>query len=105
MDKYIAIYVRRSVSDRDKGNNSLSIIAQEEQCTAYIRQNYPFEEYRVFCDDGKSAKDVQHRPQFMTMMQDARNGLVSRIVVKKYDRFSRNILTYLLSTIPTTKLT
>ena len=95
MDKYIAIYVRRSVSDRDKGNNSLSIIAQEEQCTAYIRQNYPFEEYRVFCDDGKSAKDVQHRPQFMAMMQDARNGLISRIVVKKYDRFSRNMREYL----------
>lgn len=29
------------------------------------------------------------------MMQDARDGLISRIVVKKYDRFSRNMREYL----------
>ena len=31
----------------------------------------------------------------MQMMQDARDGLISRIVVKKYDRFSRNMREYL----------
>lgn len=30
-----AIYVRRSVSDKDKGNNSLSIAAQKEECVRY----------------------------------------------------------------------
>ena len=30
--KITAIYVRRSVSDKDKGNNSLSIDAQKEEC-------------------------------------------------------------------------
>ena len=34
-DGITAIYVRRSVSDKDKGNNSLSISAQKEEC---IRQ-------------------------------------------------------------------
>lgn len=29
------------------------------------------------------------------MMQDARNGLLSRIIVKKYDRFSQNMREYL----------
>ena len=29
------------------------------------------------------------------MMQDARDGIISRIIVKKYDRFSRNLRDYL----------
>ena len=52
-------------------------------------------DYRIYCDDGKSGKDVMHRPAFMQMMSDAREGLISRIVVKKYDRFSRNMREYL----------
>ena len=86
-----AIYVRRSVSDKYKGNNSLSIDAQKEECIRFVGD----EPYRIYCDDGKSGKDVQHRPAFQTMMQDARDGLISRIVVKKYDRFSRNMREYL----------
>ena len=86
-----AIYVRRSVSDKDKGNNSLSISAQREECIRFVGDC----EYQVYCDDGKSGKDVQHRPAFMQMMQDARDGLICRIVVKKYDRFSRNMREYL----------
>lgn len=87
-----AIYVRRSVSDKDKGNNSLSINAQKEECVKFVGENSA---YRIYCDDGKSGKDIQHRPAFQEMMQDARDGMISRIVVKKYDRFSRNMREYL----------
>ena len=86
-----AIYVRRSVSDSYKGNNSLSINAQKEECIRFVGD----EPYRIYCDDGKSGKDVTHRPAFMQMMTDARNGEISRIVVKKYDRFSRHMREYL----------
>lgn len=86
-----AIYVRRSVSDKDKGNNSLSIAAQKEECVRYAGEC----EYQIYCDDGKSGKDIQHRPAFMQMMNDARDGLIGRIIVKKYDRFSRNMREYL----------
>ena len=34
-DGITAIYVRRSVSDKDKGNNSLSISAQKEECIRF----------------------------------------------------------------------
>ena len=37
MNKITAIYVRRSVSDKDKGNNSLSIDAQKADCIRYWR--------------------------------------------------------------------
>ena len=55
-DGITAIYVRRSVSDKDKGNNSLSISAQKEECIRFVGDS----EYRIYCDDGKSGKDVMH---------------------------------------------
>ena len=85
-----AIYVRRSVADRD--SNSLSIEAQKEDCLRFIGADCA---YQIYCDNGFSGKDTEHRPAFQTMMQDARDGLISRIVVKKYDRFSRNLRDYL----------
>ncbi len=85
-----AIYVRRSVADRD--NNSLSIESQKEDCIKYVGEDCV---YRLYCDNGFSGKDTEHRPAFQQMMQDARDGLISRIVVKKYDRFSRNLRDYL----------
>lgn len=92
MKKIVAIYVRRSVSDKDKDNNSLSIESQKAECTRSLEAG---EEYRIYCDDGKSAKDIEHRPAFQQMMADAREGMIDRIVVKKYDRFSRNMREYL----------
>ena len=85
-----AIYVRRSVADRD--NNSLSIESQKENCIRYVGEDCV---YRLYCDNGFSGKDTEHRPAFQHMMSDARDGLISRIVVKKYDRFSRNLRDYL----------
>ena len=86
-----AIYVRRSVSDKDRGNNTLSIAAQKEECVKFEGKC----DYQIYCNDGKSGKDIAHRPAFQQMMQDARNGLLSRIIVKKYDRFSQNMREYL----------
>ena len=88
-DGLTAIYVRRSVADKD--NNSLSIEAQKEDCIKYVGDC----EFRIYCDNGFSGKDTEHRPAFQQMMSDARDGLISRIVVKKYDRFSRNLRDYL----------
>ena len=65
MKKITAIYVRRSVSDKDKDNNSLSIESQIAECVKSLKKG---EEYRVYCDDGKSAKDIEHRPAFQQMM-------------------------------------
>lgn len=92
MKKITAIYVRRSVSDKDKDNNSLSIESQTADCVKSLGRG---EKYRVYCDDGKSGKDIEHRPAFQRMMADAKDGLIGRIIVKKYDRFSRNMREYL----------
>ena len=92
MNKITAIYVRRSVSDKDKGNNSLSIDAQKEECIRYLGKDT---DYRIYCDDGKSGKDIAHRPAFMQITSDAKEGLIDKIIVKKYYRFSRNMREYL----------
>jgi len=92
MDKITAIYVRRSVSDKDKDNNSLSIDSQKADCIKSLKKG---EKYRIYCDDGKSGKDIAHRPAFQQMMADAKDGLIKRIIVKKYNRFSRNMREYL----------
>lgn len=92
MKKITAIYVRRSVSDKDKDNNSLSIDSQIADCKKSLNNG---EDYRIYCDDGKSGKDIEHRPDFQRMMADAKDGLIERIIVKKYDRFSRNMREYL----------
>lgn len=44
-----AIYVRRSVADRD--NNSLSIESQKEDCIRYVGEECV---YRLYCDNGFS---------------------------------------------------
>lgn len=87
-----AIYVCRSVSDKDKNNNFLSIDTQKAECIKYVGEN---ENCRIYCDDGKSGKDIAHRPAFQQMMSDAKDGEINRIVVKKYDSFSRNMREYL----------
>jgi len=93
--KYTGIYVRRSVSDKNKDNNSLSIDSQKAECINSLKEG---EQYKLYCDDGKSAKDIEHRPEFQRMMSDAKDGLLSSIIVKKYDRFSRNLKDYLIVT-------
>ena len=55
MKKITAIYVRRSVSDKDKDNNSLSIDSQIADCKKSLNAG---EDYRIYCDDGKSGKDT-----------------------------------------------
>lgn len=83
--KYTAIYARRSVADRD--NKSLSIASQISDCEAKLTKD---EECRHYIDNGKSGKDIEHRPAFLQMMEDAREGLIGRIIFKKLDRFSRS---------------
>ena len=59
-----AIYVRRSVSDKDKGNNSLSIASQKEEYIKFVGEC----DYRIYCDDGKSGKDFFSFSAYLTAL-------------------------------------
>ena len=47
MKKITAIYVRRSVSDKDKDNDSLTIDSQIADCIKSLKKG---EKYQIYCE-------------------------------------------------------
>lgn len=76
------IYVRQSVDRKE----SVSIEAQIEFCKNELRGDT----FRIYDDRGFSGKNT-NRPAFKKLMEDVEKGAVSRIIVYRLDRFSRNI--------------
>ncbi|MBU5626658.1 recombinase family protein [Oscillibacter sp. MSJ-2] len=79
-----AVYARQSVDKRD----SVSIETQIEYCARAIDGGYT-----VYKDRGFSGKNT-NRPEFMRMLEDIRQGKVSKVWVYRLDRFSRSILDF-----------
>lgn len=86
----IAIYARQSVDKKD----SLSIETQINYCKNYIKSSPNTETVEIYQDKGYSGKNI-HRPDFTRMMADIENGKISKIVVYKLDRISRNLLDFM----------
>lgn len=82
---YDALYTRQSVEKAD----SISIESQLEYCKYETRGN-PYKEY---IDRGYSGKNT-NRPAFEEMLEDIRQGNISRVIVYKLDRISRSILDF-----------
>lgn len=86
--KRVAAYCRVS-TDKSSQYDSL-----ETQYKSYLHRisNHPDWEFAgIYADEGKSGTDTIHRPQFIHMIQDARDGKIDLILVKSISRFSRNI--------------
>ena len=82
---YDALYFRQSVERVD----SISIESQLEYCKYETRGN-PYKEY---IDRGYSGKNT-NRPAFEEMLEDIRQGKISRVIVYKLDRISRSIFDF-----------
>ena len=82
---YDALYTRQSVEKID----SISIESQLEYCKYETRGN-PYKEY---IDRGYSGKNT-NRPAFEEMLEDIKQGKISRVIVYKLDRISRSILDF-----------
>ena len=50
-----------------------------------------YEIYKVYCDAGISAKDMEYRPKFQEKLQDMRDGRINYIVAYKLDRVTRSV--------------
>lgn len=85
---YAALYIR--VSTTEQALEGYSLAAQE-----HVERNFckmkGYEVYKVYSDEGISAKDIIHRPGILDLLTDARNKCFSVIVVWKLTRFSRSI--------------
>lgn len=82
MTKQPAIYTRQSVDKKE----SLSIEGQIEQCEHLIKGETPL----VYKDKGFSGKNTE-RPDLKRLITDIELDKISKVIVYKLDRISRNI--------------
>lgn len=80
--KFEAIYARQSVDKKD----SVSIETQIDDCKLHCTGNA----IRTYEDKGYSGKNTE-RPDLQRLMNDVEAGIISKIIVYKLDRISRNI--------------
>lgn len=92
--KLAAIYVR--VSTEEQAKQGFSLIAQEDALKSYATA-IGFEIYKIYRDEGKSAKDLKHRPALQELLKDAEEGKINAIFVYKLDRFSRSLKDLILT--------
>jgi len=89
-----AIYIRVSTEEQAKQGFSLS--AQEDTLKNYATA-LGYEIYKIYRDEGKSAKDIQHRPALRQLLKDAEQKQFASIFVYKLDRFSRSLKDLILT--------
>jgi len=71
---------------------------QEAYYTEYIKRRSDWTYRDIYADPGLSGTRAEKRPNFMRMIEDCRQGLINRILVKSLSRFARNTvdaLTYI----------
>ena len=80
-----AIYARQSLDKKD----SVSIETQIDECRKKCSSNAPL----LFHDKGYSGKNIL-RPELKELLKEIRKGNISKVVVYKIDRISRNIVDF-----------
>ncbi|MGV8140910.1 MAG: recombinase family protein, partial [Candidatus Woesearchaeota archaeon] len=89
-----AIYIRVSTEEQAKEGYSLG--AQESALKDYVNM-MGYDLFKVYRDEGKSAKDLVHRPALQQLLKDAEKKLFKAIFVYKLDRFSRSLKDLILT--------
>src|SRR3989304_7782299 len=84
-----AIYIR--VSTEDQARHGISLQAQEDSLKNYCTA-LGYEIFKIYRDEGKSAKDIAHRPEMVQMLADAEVHKFNAIFIYKLDRFSRSLM-------------
>ena len=88
MKKNAAIYCR--VSTEDQAREGYSLPEQQEKLKDLCKYR-DYNIYKIYEDAGISGKDMDHRPAFMEMLQDVRDGKIKVIVAYKLDRVTRSV--------------
>ena len=86
--KIAGIYIR--VSTEDQAREGFSLGEQEEKLKDLCKYK-EYEVFKVYCDAGISAKDMEHRPKFQEMLKDMKDGKINYIVAYKLDRVTRSV--------------
>ena len=86
--KIAGIYIR--VSTEDQAREGFSLGEQEEKLKDLCKYK-EYEVFKVYCDAGISAKDMEHRPKFQEMLEDIKKGKINYIVAYKLDRVTHSV--------------
>lgn len=84
----VALYLRVSSEEQTRGHSLDDQRAQLEEWAR--REDWVISD--TYEDPGISATDALKRPAFQRMIQDAGRGLFQRVLVKRRDRYSRDLL-------------
>lgn len=100
----MAVYLRLSLSDEGRLDESNSITNQRELIQDYIQHNISLKEYEIreYCDDGYSGTHF-NRPAVKELLQAVKANKINCIIVKDLSRFSRDYIelgTYLNQIFP-----
>ncbi len=92
-NKVVAGYYRLSVEDKDRKDDSSSIITQREIIEKYINTHKELSTYTFmeFYDDGYSGANM-NRPGMKKLLELIRQQEISCIIVKDFSRFSRDYI-------------
>jgi len=83
----VCAYARVS-SDSDDQLNSYN--AQIQEFERRIKANDEWEFHGLYADEGISGTGMKKRPEFLKMIQDAKDGKIDLILTKSLSRFARN---------------
>jgi site-specific DNA recombinase len=93
--KRIAAYIRVSTEEQARIQEG-SLVSQKSRILEYIEFQNKREAgwgtlVEIYCDEGKSAKNMKGRPEFLRMLTDVKTGRVDLIVATELSRMNRNI--------------
>ena len=76
----------------EENNQAGSYELQVQNYKKMIQENEEWEFAGIFADEGISGTSVQHREQFLAMIELCKAGQIDLIVTKQVSRFARNVL-------------
>lgn len=87
--KRVCAYCRVSTDD---ANQTSSYELQKNHYEDMIKDHQGWELVGIYADEGISGTSLQHRDEFIRMIQDCKDGKIDLIVTKSVSRFARNIV-------------
>ena len=87
--KRVAVYARVSTDDP---NQTSSYELQKNHYEDMVSRRHNWTLVDIYADEGISGTSLQHRDNFLRMINDCRDGKIDLIVTKSVSRFARNII-------------
>ena len=84
------------VSTEEQALHGFSLAGQEDALKNYCTA-LGYSVYKIYKDEGRSAKDIKNRPAMVQMLADAEQKVFSAIFIYKLDRFSRSLKDLILT--------